>query len=143
MKIRDRCSSGRRWQVQVRLWRRAFGVKEDHFPRFVVRDTKAEVLGEWQDGFGSGVRTQAARRVYFDLCWFGSVPVKILRMLAGQAGVPLWSSRQDIVAATHDAAMLVATDAGQRTLTLPRPMRRVSTGIVAQVHDLTHGNRGC
>jgi hypothetical protein len=62
--------------------------------------------------------------------------VKILCALAGKAGVPLWSTRHDIVTATHDAAMLVATDDGQRTVTLPRPMRRSSGGASATTHDL-------
>jgi hypothetical protein len=114
-----------------------FGVKEDHFPRFVVRDKSAEVLGEWQDGSGPAF----ARKQHdgYTSVYVGSapVPVKILRILAGQAGVRMWSSRQDVVAGTHDAAMLVATDAGQRTLTLPRPMQRVNTGTVAPVHDLS------
>jgi hypothetical protein len=114
-----------------------FGVKEDHFPRFVVRDRDVEVLGEWQDGIGPAF----ARKEYngYTSIYVGSapVPVKILCALAKQAGVPLWSTRHDIVAATHDAAMLVATDPGQRTLTLPRPMRRTSGGAASRTHDLT------
>ncbi len=114
-----------------------FGVKEHHFPRFVVRDTRAEVLGEWQDGLGPAF----ARREHdgFTSVYVGSapIPVRILCALAGKAGVPLWSTRHDIVTATHDAAMLVATDAGQRTLTLPRPMRRSSGGDPLRTHDLT------
>lgn len=114
-----------------------FGVKEHHFPRFVVRDGDAEVLGEWQDGLGPAFA--CTEHDGFTSVYVGSapVPVKILRALAARAGVPLWSTRHDIVTATHDAAMLVATDAGQRTLTLPRPMRRTTGGAASRTHDLT------
>ena len=114
-----------------------FGVKEHHFPRFIVRDKHAEVLGEWQDGLGPAfARTEHDG---FTSVYVGTapLPVRILRALALKAGVPLWSTRHDIVTATHDAAMLVATDAGQRTLTLPRPMRRSAGGDPLKTHDLT------
>jgi hypothetical protein len=115
----------------------AFGVNESHFPRFTVHDPHAEMLGEWLDGLGPAF----ARKTHngFTSVYVGTapVPVKILRALAGDAGVTLWSTRPDIVAATRDAAMLVATEAGERTLTLPRPMRREGAGEALVRHTLT------
>lgn len=113
-----------------------FGVDERHFPRFVVRDRQAEVLGEWQDGSGPAF----ARKEHdgYTSIYAGSapIPVRILRELAVKAGVRLWSTRTDIVAASHDAAMIVATDGGQRTFTLPRPMQRGGAGEASAVHTL-------
>ncbi len=45
----------------------------------------------------------------------GPMPVELLRWIAARAGVRLWSSEPDNVRATKDAAMLVATDEGERT----------------------------
>ncbi len=116
---------------------RLFGVNEKHFPRFVVTEPRAEVLGEWSDGAGPAF----ARTTHegFTSIYVGTAPVPadILRDLATEAGVRMWSTRQDIVSATHDAAMLVATDTGRRTLTLPRPMRRLEGGEPSTAHVLT------
>jgi hypothetical protein len=64
------------------------------------------------------------------------VPIAILRWLAAEAGVPLWSSRSDIVYATRDVTMLVATEPGARTLTLPQAHMPVDGGPAARQHSL-------
>ncbi len=116
---------------------RSFGVSDAHYPRFVVSDRNAEILGEWSDGAGPAF-ARTSHDGYTSV-YVGSAPVPadILRELAQRAGVSMWSSRKDIVCGTHDAAMLVATDKGERTLTLPRPMRRLGGGDPAAVHRLT------
>jgi hypothetical protein len=114
----------------------AFGVNASHFPRFVVKDRGVEVLGEWSDGAGPAF----ARRTHdgYTSVYIGSAPVpaRILRALAEQAGVRMWSTRNDIVYATRDAAMIVATEAGDRSFGLPRPMAALEGGPAAAVHAL-------
>jgi hypothetical protein len=120
----------------------AFGVDEKHYPRFTVLDAGVEVLGEWSDGSGVGF----ALREYegHTSVYVGTAPVPsgVIRTLAHRAGVRLWSSKQDIVYATHDAAMLVATEPGSRTFTLPRPMTASGGGPATEKHqlDLQYGD---
>ena len=113
-----------------------FGVDESHAPRFAVRDSGVEILGEWSDGIGVAF----ARKTYegYTSIYAGSAPLPtpILRNLARQAGVRLWSSSMDIVRATHDAAMIVATESGKRTFTLPRPMAPLDGGTASARHEL-------
>jgi hypothetical protein len=117
---------------------RAFGVAKRESLRFAVSaDPAVEVLGRWagrdevafarrrHDGFTS---------VY---CGAAPVPAEVLRRLAADAGVRLWSSKPDVVRATHDAAMLVASDAGERTLTFPAPHAPMDGGDAAPEHRLT------
>lgn len=115
---------------------RSFGVDEQHFPRFVVADKNVEVLGEWADGAGPAfarTRHEGYTSIYVGTA---PVPADVLRALAQEAGVRMWSTKQDIVFSTHDAAMLVATDAGERTLTFPRPLVRLATGERSAAHNL-------
>jgi hypothetical protein len=65
--------------------------------------------------------------------------MEILRRLAADAGVTLWSSRADVVRATKDAAMIVATEPGDRTLRLPLPMADATGGPASREHRLTMG----
>jgi hypothetical protein len=114
----------------------AFGVDEKHFPRFAVLDAGVDVLGEWSDGSGVGF----ALREYegHTSVYVGTAPVPsgVIRTLARRAGVRPWSSKGDIVYATHDAAMIVATEAGSRSFTLPRPMVAIGGGSAALRHEL-------
>lgn len=96
----------------------AFGVKgtREYYPRFYVKDADAVKLGVWQDGRSD---TALASRnvdgwtsVY---CGTAPIPVGLLRYLAERAGVRLWSSEPDIIAASEDAVTLVATTPGTRT----------------------------
>jgi hypothetical protein len=114
-----------------------FGVDELHHPRFAVRGDGYEPLGEWSDGQGVAfARTsyEGHTSVYVGTA---PVPARVLRVLAQDAGVRLWSSTTDIIRATHDAAALVATTTGARTLTLPHAMAPVKGGIASARHELT------
>jgi hypothetical protein len=99
-----------------------FGVNEKHFPRFAVLDQGVQVLGTWSDG--AGVAFAVKPHEGYTSVYVGSAPLpaEILRWLAETAGVRMWSSQHDIVYATRDAAMVVATSTDTRTITLPRPM---------------------
>ncbi len=114
----------------------SFGVNELHWPRFRVMGTGHEILGEWRDRSGVAF----ARKSYegYTSIYVGSAPIPalLLRLLAEEAGVRLWSTRTDIVRATRGAAMLVATDQGTRTLTLSSPMAPVSAQNRSIRHEL-------
>ncbi len=113
-----------------------FGVASDRGPRFAVRSTDAEILGRWMDNGEPAfarVKHEGFTSVYVGT---GPVPIAILRWLAAEAGVPLWSSRSDIVYATRDITMLVATEPGRRSLRLPQPHMPVDGGPAAREHSL-------
>ena len=67
----------------------------------------------------------------------GPIPVALLRWIAARAGVRLWSSKPDNVRATKDAAMLVASDEGERVFRLPDPMVSEEGGDAATEHRLS------
>lgn len=113
-----------------------FGVISDRGPRFIVRSPGAEVLGRWLDNGEPAfarVRHEGFTSVYVGT---GPVPIAILRWLATEAKVPAWSSHSDIVYATRDITMLVATEPGKRTLTLPQPQMPVDGGETTREHTL-------
>jgi hypothetical protein len=114
-----------------------FGVAEDHFPRFVPAVEGAEVLGEWEDGAGPSFALKEYEGHTSVYVGTAPLPAAMLRTLAARAGARLWSSHEDIVFASHDAAMLVATEAGERSLKLPRPMRAAEGGALQQEHTLS------
>ncbi len=113
-----------------------FGVDARHYPRFAVTDDDGESLGLWQDvdevAFAMK-EYEGHKSVYV-----GSAPLPslILRWLVQQAEVPLWSSEPDIVCATEDAAMIVATEKGERKLTLHKPMAPIDGGMAQREHLL-------
>ena len=116
---------------------RRFGLAAPYGPRFSVTSADCDILGRWTD-----TADPAFARKKMDgwtSVYVGAVPVpvEILRALASSAGVRLWSSEPDIVRATEGAAMVVATSAGQRVLTLARPMQDVRGGPAAAAHALT------
>jgi hypothetical protein len=63
-------------------------------------------------------------------------PVEILRWLIEQAGARIWCSKPDIVYATLDASMIIATEKGKRELKFAEPMVSVEGGNFAKVHQL-------
>jgi hypothetical protein len=113
-----------------------FGVNESHAPRFAVRGSGFETLGEWSDGKGVAFAQKSYEGYRSIYVGSAPVPAPVLRILAQQAGVRLWSSSADIVRATHDAAMIVATARGKRTFTLPRAMASVEGGAASARHEL-------
>jgi hypothetical protein len=115
---------------------RRFGVNEEHFPRFVPDARGADVLGEWEDGSGVGFAVKEYEGHASVYAGTAPIPAEFLRMLAERSGVRLWSSRQDIVFATQDAAMIVATEPGKRSLTLSGPMSPAEGGAAMREHTL-------
>jgi len=113
-----------------------FGTKKPQWPRFAVIDSDVQVLGNWIDNG----RPAFVRKVQngWTSVYVGAAPltVEILRGLALDAGVALWSDRPDIVYGTHDAATVIATAAGARTLTFPSPMRPVEGGPASLTHHV-------
>jgi hypothetical protein len=115
-----------------------FGVKKEHFPRFAVtgNDPTVQSLGRWTDNGDIAF----ARREYegFKSLYVGTgpVPVEILRWLAGQSSVHLWSSKPDNIRATLDAAMIVASDRGERVLQFPQPLAPAEGGAASRMHRL-------
>lgn len=116
---------------------REFGVKKPHHPRFAILPQDGEgimIHGTWSDS----KEIAFASRTYdgFTSVYVGTgpVPVEILRWIAEKAGVRMWSSKTDNVRASKDAAMVVASDNGERIIRLPRPMRAVEGGQVNTEH---------
>jgi hypothetical protein len=113
-----------------------FGMKKPRHPRFSVKDKDAVTLGFWTD------RQEAAfawkEQEGWNSVYAGAapLPVEILRWLAVRSGAGLWSTRPDIVIAARDAAMIVATSAGERTLSLPKPMAPPGSNQMHRIHDL-------
>jgi hypothetical protein len=119
---------------------RDFGIEKPHHPRFAVVPREGEplrILGNWRDtgeiAF-AGKEHDGFTSIYVGT---GPVPIELLRWIAGRAGVMLWSSKADNVRATKDAAMLVATDDGERVLRLPYAMAPVDGGAAATEHKLS------
>ena len=116
---------------------RRFGLSASHGPRFIVTSPDCEVLGRWIDG---GDPAFARKKMAgWTSVYLGAAPapVEVLRALASAAGVRLWSSQPDIVRATEDAVMLVATSPGERVLTLARPMQDARGGPAAAEHRIS------
>jgi hypothetical protein len=104
-----------------------FGTRaRKRFPRFSVRDRDVEILGRWADNaLPAFVRKQidGYTSVYVGTA---PLPVPVLRWLCRQAGAKLWSTEGDIVRASEDAVMLVATSGGKRRLDMHKNMLQVN-----------------
>jgi len=113
-----------------------FGVNSRKWPRFAVTDEESRPLGYWADTGEVAFATK--EHDGYTSVYVGSAPLpqQLLRWLAGLAGADLWSSEPDIVRATRDAAIIVATTDGRRTLRLPTPMALVDGGPAQRDHLL-------
>jgi hypothetical protein len=118
---------------------RSFGVAQSHFPRFAVRaaSSGSEALGRWADNDGVAFATRTAEGWTSVYAGAGPLPAEVLRALAVRAGARLWSSRPDVVRATRDAAMIIATSEGERTLTVHGPLTPAFGGDPSAEHRLT------
>jgi hypothetical protein len=114
-----------------------FGTRKAQKPRFAVRDTDVQVLGRWVDS-GRPAFVRKTEEGWTSV-YVGAAPLTadVLRTLAQDAGVSLWSDRPDIVYATRDAVTVIATADGERTLTFPRAMRPVDGGTPSMIHRVT------
>jgi len=115
----------------------SFGVNEKRNPRFAVTNQDAEVLGMWADG--QGVAFARKKMDGWQSIYVGTapLPVEVLRHLATAAGVRLWSSEPDNVMATKNLALVVASSAGPRTISLPHPMAPLEGGEQKNSHEIT------
>jgi hypothetical protein len=120
---------------------RSFGVAKSYFPRFAVRAGRpgVEALGRWPDNDDAAFASRTADGWTSVYTGAGPLPAEVLRRLAVRAGARLWSTRPDVVRATRDAAMIIATSEGERTLTLPGPLAPAFGGKPAAEHRLTMG----
>jgi len=66
-----------------------------------------------------------------------AVPVEVLRWIATKAGVRMWSSKPDNVRASKEAAMVVASDSGERVVRFPQALAAVEGGASKTEHRLT------
>lgn len=113
-----------------------FGVDETQSPRFRVTDDDAEILGRWSD---TGEVAFASRSYDgYTSIYAGTAPLppRILRHLAERSGTRLWSTEEDIVVATEDTGMCVATSGGERTVSLHKPLSLIDSPDTAETFTL-------
>ena len=103
----------------------SFGVMSPEYysPRFAINDPESETLGTWAGRGGPAFARKTMDGWTSVYVGTAPLPVEILRWLAAEAGVESWADRPAIVQATRGAAMVVATEAGPHTVTLPVSMR--------------------
>ena len=113
------------------------GVSKNQHPRFAVEGNDLEIFGRWLDNGRVAFARRKSRG--WTSVYAGTAPLTadILRKLASDAGVPLWSDRHDIVYASRDAAAVIATEEGKRTLRFPRSMRPMEGGASSSEHAVT------
>jgi hypothetical protein len=119
---------------------REFGVKKPHYPRFAVvqgEDKGIRIHGRWTDNNEIAFASKEHDGFTSIYAGTGPLPVEILRWIAVKAGVTMWSSKPDNVRASKGAAMIVATDSGERTVRFPQPMAMVGGGVAKKEHRLT------
>lgn len=112
-----------------------FGINETRSPRFSPQN--GEILGCWADNKQPAfarLKTNGYTSIYAGTA---PLPQQVLRWLTHQSGASLWSTHPDIVMASQDTTMLVATSNGNRTLTLPHKLTSLSTQTTQQTHPLT------
>ena len=114
--------------------RKPFGIKSPLYynPRFAVQGDGFETLGVWQ---GSDAPAFTRRQMNgWTSVYLGTAPLPahLLRRLAADAGVTLWTDRSAIVTASRAGAMIVCTDRegspGPLTVTFPFPLREETGG---------------
>ena len=119
---------------------REFGVKKPHYPRFAVvpgDDKGIRVYGRWTDNNEIALASKEHDGFTSFYAGAGPLPVEVVRWIAMKAGVKMWSSKPDNVRASKGAAMIVATDDGERTIQFPSPLAPVEGGSAKKEHKLT------
>jgi hypothetical protein len=116
----------------------SYGIKKHHSPRFTVQEAPGvHPLGHWTDTNGiafAEIQMDGWRSIYTGTA---PLPVEVLRVIARKAGVHLWSSEADVVRSTREAAMVVATKDGERTIEFPQALAPAEGGASAVRHTLT------
>jgi hypothetical protein len=117
-----------------------FGVKKPHYPRFAVvqgENKGIRVHGHWTDNNEIAFASREHDGFTSYYAGAGPLPVEVVRWIATKAGVRMWSTKPDNVRATKGAAMIVATDAGERIVQFPQPMVPIEGGISRKEHRLS------
>lgn len=118
---------------------RDFGVKKPHHPRFVVmqgEDKALRVHGRWIDNNEIAFASKEYNGFTSYYVGAGPLPVEVVRWIATKAGVKMWSSKPDNVRASKGAAMVVASDNGERIIRFPQPMAPAEGGSAKKEHRL-------
>jgi hypothetical protein len=120
-----------------------FGTGAHERPRFITTNHD-EVIGTWSD---SGLPAFTSRQdedgwtsIY---CGTAPLPSSVMRDLVERSSARLWSTTSDIIVATHDTAMVVATEPGERTITFPLPVKMLgNTELHSDKHtvNLSYGD---
>jgi len=121
---------------------RDFGVKKAHHPRFAVvagDDKGVRVHGKWSDNGEIAFASREHNGYTSYYVGAGPVPVEVLRWIAEKAGVRMWSTKPDNVRATKGAAMIVASDAGERMVKFTQPMAPAEGGAAKKEYRLNMG----
>ena len=105
-----------------------FGVRTKRAPRFSVTGTPAEVMGRWQADSGIAFARTRAHGCTSIYCGSAPLPAQILRKIARDAGVPLWSDQADIIRACQDLVQITATSTGTRVFEAPFPLKDLESG---------------
>jgi len=100
-----------------------FGVPGRYFPRFVVDDREAEILGVWADNRLPAFARKKLKGWTSVYVGTAPLPTELLRMLARYAGVNLWTDRPSVVYAAKDCAAVIVSEAGKLRISFPRPLR--------------------
>lgn len=119
---------------------REFGTKKPQHPRFAVvpqKDETVRVHGTWSDSEEIAFASKEYDGFTSVYLGTGPAPVEVLRWIAVRAGVKMWSSTTDNVRATQGAAMICATEEGDRVLRLPTPMAPAEGGPASAEHRLS------
>ncbi|MCX6144968.1 MAG: hypothetical protein NTZ35_17320 [Ignavibacteriales bacterium] len=119
---------------------RDFGVKKPHYPRFAVVQGEKDgvrVHGQWTDNGEIAFASKEHDGFTSFYAGTGPLPVEVIRWISTKAGVKMWSSKSDNVRASKGAAMVVASDDGERTVRFPVPMAPIEGGNAKREHRLT------
>ena len=114
-----------------------FGVKKQQYPRFSVIDNDRHTLGYWVDNDEVAFAMKEFDGWTSVYVGAAPLPVEILRWLAIKSNADIWCDKPDIINATIDAVMIVATEKGDRILRLPKPMVSIDGGQAAVEHFLS------
>lgn len=88
-------------------------------PMFAVADEKARVIARYAGTGEAAVASRDAGGYTSVYCGVLQLPASLLRSLAREAGVHIYSDSNDIVAAGNGLISIHATDGGHKTLGLP------------------------
>jgi hypothetical protein len=115
-------------------------VKKPHYPRFAVlqgEDKSIRIHGRWTDNNEIAFASKECNGFTSYYVGAGPLPVEVVRWIATKAGVRMWSTRTDNVRATKGAAMIVATESGERVVRFPQALAPVEGGTAKKEHWLS------